>query len=227
VIGKLLNFCLRTVFPKAAVLLRNIKILAAEQGQWRSIAQRSAVDRQGQPLPWYTYPAIEYLNTFDLSNCNVFEFGAGNSSLYWARRARTVTSVEDDAQWHEQVQARALPNQDLLHRRDRDGYVAAIENGAAPYDVIVIDGKHRIECTNAAIPQLSPGGMIILDNSDRATERSCSALLRGAEFIQVDFCGFGPINGYAWCTSVFFRPTFSMPRKADEPRPVGATGDAL
>jgi hypothetical protein len=135
VIGKLLNFCLRTVFPKAAVLLRNIKILAAEQGQWRSIAQRSAVDRQGQPLPWYTYPAIEYLNTFDLSNCNVFEFGAGNSSLYWARRARTVTSVEDDAQWHEQVQARALPNQDLLHRRDRDGYVAAIENGAAPHRV--------------------------------------------------------------------------------------------
>ncbi len=222
-IGKLLNFCLRTVFPKTAVLLRNINILANEQGQWRSIAQRSAVDRHGLALPWYTYPAIEYLETFDLLDCRVFEFGSGNSSIYWAKRARSVTTVEDDPRWHEQVQARALLNQNLLLRRDRDGYVAAIAHDGIPYDVIVIDGNHRLECTKAAIPQLNPGGMIVLDNSDRDTERACSAMLREAGFIQVDFCGFGPINGYSWSTSIFFRSTFSVPRNDKGTRPVGAT----
>jgi hypothetical protein len=222
-IAKLLNRCLRAVFPMTAVLLRNIKILAHEQGQWRSIVQRSAVDARGLPLPWYTYPAIEYLETVDFLDCTVFEFGAGNSSLYWARRARSVTTVEDDPRWHEQVRARALPNQNVLLRRDAEGYVAAIADDAVRYDVIVIDGKHRLECTKAAIAQLNPHGMIILDNSDRDTERPCSAMLREAEFIQVDFCGFGPINGYAWSTSVFFRRTFSLPRKDSGPRPVGAT----
>lgn len=223
-IWNLFNRYVRTYFPNAAVLLRNINILATEQGQWRSIAKRSSVDRHGKPLPWYTYPAIEYLETLDFSDCRVFEYGAGNSSLYWAARARTVTSVEDNPQWHDQVRAGALPNQTLLLRRDAHAYAAAIANDGSRYEVIVIDGNYRLECTRAAIRHLDPAGMIVLDNSDRDTERPCSAMLRNAGFIQVDFCGFGPINGYRWSTSVFFRPTFTLRRNDKGPRPVGGLG---
>jgi len=223
-IWELFNRCVRTLFPKTAILLRNINILATEQGQWRSIARRSSVDRHGNPLPWYTYPAIEYLDTLDCSDCRVFDYGAGSSSLYWAGRARTVTSVEDNPQWHEQVQAAAGPNQTLLLRRERDDYAGAIANDGIRYDIIVIDGNHRVECTGAAIEHLDPKGMIVLDNSDRDTERPCSAMLRDAGFIQVDFCGFGPINGYRWATSVFFRPTFALHRNDKGPRPVGGLG---
>lgn len=220
-IWELFNRCLRTLFPHTSVLLRNFNILATEQGQWKSITSRSSVDRRGSPLPWYTYPAIEYLETLDLADCRVFEYGAGNSSLYWAGRARTVTSVEDNPQWHAQVLARALANQTLLLHGDRDAYVAAVASEGVRYDLIVIDGNHRLECTRAAIDHVDPGGIVVLDNSDRETERTCSSMLRDAGFIQVDFCGFGPINGYRWSTSVFFRGTFALRRNEKGPRPLG------
>jgi hypothetical protein len=220
-IWNLLNLGIRTVAPKTAILLRNLNILANEQGMWRSIANNSCIDRHGKPLPWYTYPAIEYLETLDFSGCRVFEYGSGNSSLFWAARARTVTSVEDNPQWHAQVQRGAGSNQVVMLRPGKNDYVAAIASDGAPYDVVVIDGNHRLECTRAAMEHVTPGGLIVLDNSDRSTEKPCGALLREADFIQVDFCGFGPMNGYRWSTSIFFRRSFSLPRNDRGPRPVG------
>jgi precorrin-6B methylase 2 len=220
-IAKAFHFCFRTLFPKSATLLRNVKILASEQGQWNSIDKAQSVDGNGRPLPWYTYPAIEFLESLDFSRCDVFEFGAGNSSLYWAARARTVTSVEDDPRWHGRVVARAARNQTTWLRPDEAAYVAAVAQSESGYDVIVIDGNHRIGCTRAAIDCLRPGGMIVLDNSDREIERSCSLILRDAQFIQIDFSGFGPMNGYCWSTSIFFKRDFSLNANFRDPRPVG------
>jgi hypothetical protein len=220
-IWDLFNLGVRTLFPKTALLLRNINILATEQGQWRSMTRNSSVDRHGNPLPWYTYSAIEYLETLDVSECRVFEYGAGNSSLYWAARARTVTSVEDDMQWYERLRAGARPNQTLLLAPERGAYVAAVGNEGVAYDVIVIDGSHRAECARVAIEHLAPGGLVVVDNSDWEAQRPCGESLRGAGFIQVDFCGFGPINDYRWATSVFFRPGFALRRNDKGPRPVG------
>ena len=33
----------------------------------RSIDEKVCLDRDGNPIPWYTYPAIEYLSQFDYS----------------------------------------------------------------------------------------------------------------------------------------------------------------
>jgi predicted O-methyltransferase YrrM len=35
------------------------------------------------------------------------------------------------------------------------------------FDLIMVDGRARIECTLNAIPKLKPGGIFVLDNSDR------------------------------------------------------------
>jgi hypothetical protein len=35
------------------------------------------------------------------------------------------------------------------------------------FDFIMIDGRARIECTLNALPKLKPGGIFVLDNSDR------------------------------------------------------------
>ena len=52
--------------------------------------------------------------------------------------------------------------------------------------------------------------MVILDNSDWHP-RTC-ALLRDSDLLQVDFAGAGPINSYAWCTSMFLRRDFAIDR---------------
>lgn len=63
--------------------IRNFYILAFEYGQFKTIKNWECVDKDGNPIPWYTYPAIEFLNSLDFSSKNVFEYGTGNSTLWW------------------------------------------------------------------------------------------------------------------------------------------------
>src|SRR5215213_3851569 len=57
-------------------------------GRFRSAGAGRSIDGHGTPIPWYSYPAIEYLKQLDFRDRTVFEFGSGNSTLFWAARAR-------------------------------------------------------------------------------------------------------------------------------------------
>jgi len=217
---RLLSKFVSRFLPGPGAMIRNFQLLAVEQGQWRSIRERRAVDARGDALPWYTYPAIEYLSSFDFRECDVFEFGSGNSSLFWAGRARSVVSVETDQEWFDAVDRNKRPNQSVVHRTDGVGYVNALADQGRLFGVIVIDGDWRDRCTEEAPRHLRAGGMIVLDNSDRLLERGCSTALRAEGFIQIDFSGFGPINGYCWTTSVFMK-TPELQRGFRGPSPIG------
>ena len=68
------------------------------RGWGRSILEGAAVDLDG-PVPWYTYPAIRELERVVPKSAKVFEFGSGNSTLWWRQHAEQVISVEHDAEW--------------------------------------------------------------------------------------------------------------------------------
>jgi hypothetical protein len=55
--------------------------------------------------PWLTFPAISFLKRSLTPHMRVFEFGAGGSTLFFARHAGEVVSVEHDASWGRKVQA--------------------------------------------------------------------------------------------------------------------------
>ncbi len=196
-------------------------MLAVRYGQWNSIRRHIAVDGKGSPIPWYTYPAIEYLNSFDFKHCDVFEFGSGNSSLYWSSRSKSVVSVEDNQDWHEIVNKMKCSNQTLIYRANEMGYIGALAEQKKNFDIIVIDGNHRLGCTIEAIKMIKLDGMILLDNSDRVVEKECGKLLRGDGFIQMDFSGFGPINGYCWTTSLFLKTSKLLSNNFLGPTPIG------
>jgi hypothetical protein len=211
--------------PALGQLAKNVHTLATVLGQWRSLREQRPVRADGSPIPWYTYPAIEYLSQFDFSGANVFEFGAGNSSMFWAQRARSVTSVESDPAWFERVKAGARANQTVLLRQDREGYVRGLMEQDGTFDVVVIDGKWRHACADAAVHKLREGGMIVFDNSDRFPELVSS--LRGQGFFEVDFSGFGPMNNYPWTTSVFVHANCRLQRNFASPRTLGGTGEIV
>lgn len=212
---------LSKLIPGFVVMWGNFKILAFRHGQWRSVRCRMAVDIKGNPIPWYTYPAIEYLNNFDFTQCDVFEFGSGNSSLYWSSRSKSVVSVEDNQAWYEIVNKNKRNNQTLIHRSNETGYISALTERDSHFDIIVIDGNHRVSCTIAAMKKIKPDGMVLLDNSDRVIEKECGKLLRDNGFIQIDFCGFGPINGYCWSTSIFLKSARYFSNNYSGPTPIG------
>ena len=181
----------------------------------RSIDEKLCLDKDGNPIPWYTYPAIEYLSQFDYSNKEIFEYGCGYSSMFWANRAKKVTSIEDNLKWFEKWQQEFL--HEFLEIRWRDEgeiYENAIFEDNKKYDVIVVDGKRRAECAEMAVKGLADGGMIILDDSDRinTSQEYVKAVdvLKKANLIQVDFYGFCPMNNYTKTTSLFLSRNFNF-----------------
>ena len=188
-------------FPALTRAFLSARILLDEQGQAKSVKLGRAVDKAGNPLACYTYPALEYLAEFDFTASLVFEFGAGDSSVYWARRAAKVLSVQSDQGWFESISSIAPNNLHVQLESQKEDYVNALGKQGLKFDVIIIDGRWRKSCALTAPDYLQPEGLIVVDNSERYP-RSTSAL-RAKGFLQIDFSGFGPINPHAWTTSLF------------------------
>jgi hypothetical protein len=207
-------------------IVENLQTLLYKQGQLNTFREHKPVDRHGAPTPWITYPALEFLSQFDYAECSVFEFGAGNSTLFWAGRAKNVVSVETDKEWFDVLQQQKPSNVQLSHIDDAEEFAESILKADSAFDVIVIDSmKHRYGATLSAIKRVATGGFIIFDNSDWYPN-SCR-LLRDAGFFQIDFHGFGPVNGYTWTTSLFFRDGIKLKRIENEVHPVGGITTCL
>lgn len=192
----------------------NFKILAVNYGQYKSIKQWASVDGAGNKIPWYTYPTIEYLNNINFKDKLVLEYGSGNSSAYWADRALEVISVEHEEKWYQKVKESVESNQKLLLKKDDETYEVMDELASdVKFDVIIIDGIRRIECSKIVSQYLNKtaedGYMVILDNSDWY-KNTAEYLRRELDLIEIDFHGFGPINNYTWTTSIFLSRNFKF-----------------
>lgn len=208
--------------------LRFIKIWENEFNFSKTVEENICVDKNNRPIPWYTYPAIEYLSQFDYASKKVFEFGCGNSTLFWAERAQKVVSTEDKAEWFQKWcdkfsdsdlempshHSFSPKNLEIRYRPEPLLYENAVLEDQEKYDVIVIDGRHRANCAKKALEALSENGIIIFDDSDRANKNADSAevikILKSADLIQVDFFGFCPTNIYTKATSVFLTRKFDF-----------------
>ena len=206
---------------------RICKILLSDQRYFASVKNGEYLDKAGNYVPWFTFPAVEAIKNWDLSSKRVFEYGAGYSTLFWAARAKEVISIEHHPGWHEKISKLAPMNARIIlaaitqkadeyhptpeTRQQFRQYAEAIR-GFGTFDVIVVDGyaksRVRYQCAQACLPQLAANGLIILDNSDwlPATAR----YLRRAGLIEVDLSGPVPGNEYCQTTSLFFTRGFDF-----------------
>lgn len=171
----------------------------------KTFNSKTSVDADGNPIPWYSYPAIEFLRTVDFSDCSVFEYGSGNSTLYWEKHAEKVTAVEHDAKWYEFFSHNFSERINAELRENKIDYVSAL---SGMYDVIVIDGPWRDLCAERAVKHINGDGIIILDDSQRGQasdeyKRALKTLQQDERFLQLDFYGFTPITPYTKVTTLF------------------------
>lgn len=131
-----------------------------------------AVNKNQNPIPWYAYNATDYLTQFcaDNPDIHVFEYGLGQSTLWWAKRVKSVTTVEHDLRWIKAPAYTNLPDNIILHHLHyNSGYEEAPLLGDKKedkkYDIIVVDGMNRPACIPHAIAALKKGGMLIWDDS--------------------------------------------------------------
>ncbi len=202
--------------------LKNInQIIAVDYGFNNSVEHNLPVDSNYQPLPLYTYPAIEYLNSLNFKDKKIFEFGSGNSTLYWLKVANLVCSVEHNKDWINKISTTLQNNHNhkYILASTFESYVNSIVNFDNGYfDVIIIDGSFsRYSCAKNAIYKIKSDGLIILDNSDWYPN-TAKFLKEQLNFIQIDFYGFRPSKPDAAVTSLFLSRDFNFkPRTSKQP----------
>jgi hypothetical protein len=205
------------VFKKFIIVIRHLNVAMFllkfmyrgylyDVGWIESRKAGTCVDRNGAPLPWITYPFIKFLEGRLNKTMRVFEYGSGNSTLFYAKSVAQVISVEGDAKWYNYVSSRIPKNVILqLEKDDASRYVTSIRKFNQSFDIIIVDGRHRVNCVKESINFLSEKGVIVLDNSDRPKYRGGIDFLLKEGFKRIDFWGMAPSAPNSTCTSLFYR----------------------
>lgn len=209
------------VFRKIGNIILGPWFFSFETGYFQSACRSKAVDRHGNPLPWFVYPAIQFLLAKDFRQKTVLEWGAGQSTRWWAARSRRVVSFEGDRDWHAML-CQNKPANATIHLVKEDLSDAARLIGTELFDVIIVDGLDRYKCAELSLQLLAPGGAIIVDNAEGnhgpRPGYGILNLYREAGFSRVDFYGYAPGNTIQHCTSLFYRGDCFVTRGEELPK---------
>ena len=173
-------------------------------GWYRSFQKRVSINEKGDPIPWYSYPMIHFLETKALQSLRVFEFGCGNSSLWWSKQAKEVVSCEHHQGWYEKV-VKSLPKNATCHLVSEEEYAQHLLKYKKEFDVIIIDGIQRVDCALNCLSALKEDGVVIWDDSHREEYKEGIDYLLSQGFKRLDFVGLGPIVMIQGATSIFYR----------------------
>ena len=171
-------------------------------------------------LPWISFGGLKFLNRHIRPQHDVFEYGGGGSTLYFARRAKSVLTVESSVNWHRALVA-TLAAENLtnavceLHQLSGDEIAQFRGDSffhrvrARKWDIILIDcycgysrtryGLTRPFAFELALEQVKPGGIVVLDDSWMFPE--LLAPRRGWRI--TDFVGPGPCRYGVTSTAIF------------------------
>jgi hypothetical protein len=204
---------IRRILPWPYAYLSALRAAWAPKGYFKSVglltsmARGRPVDADGSPLPLLSYPVIHLLESRLHPDLRVFEYGSGGSTTFFADRVRSVISVEHDLQWIDELTPGLQPNVTMLHRPvDENGrYAGAIDVGG-PFDVVLIDGRDRLNCLRHAIEAVSATGVIIVDDTERPPYAAALTEAVAAGFRQLDLVGLRPGGVRNSITTVLYRP---------------------
>ena len=167
-------------------------------------------------IPWFSYAAIDFLEEFVKPHMTVCEYGSGGSTIFFARRAKSVWSIEDNPSWFELVSRRlqqtSIRNVTLrLHPFDfknpiafeKSEYLHAVPDDR--FDIIIVDGSEewtqvRPICFQKAEARVKWGGIVVVDDSWRypgLREKNRAKSLRV-------FQSVGPCRPGVTSTDIFF-----------------------
>ncbi len=189
-----------------ALLSQKYSGYLVDVGWFNSFLYKSAVDDDYQPIPWTTYPFIDFIKERLTKEMRVFEYGSGNSTFYYAQHVKEVTSVEHDPNWYKLILEKKPVNVVLiLSELNNDKYCRVVQSKGDLYDLIIVDGEKRNKCMEYSISSLSARGVIILDDSERNEYKMGIDFLLQNKFRKLDFWGIAPTVLFKKCTTIFYK----------------------
>lgn len=133
-------------------------------------------ERENPNAPWLTAQAIGVLSTWLKPDDVGLEWGSGRSTVWFAKRVRSLVSVEHDERWGRrvpdmlrhhgvegQIDYRLLNND--LDAGAESAYVRIVDElEDDSLDFCLVDGMLRDHCAMACMGKVKPGGILIVDN---------------------------------------------------------------
>lgn len=192
----------------SALLSYGHKGYLASIGWFTAFDNRQAVDAHNQPIPWVTYSFIDFIKDRLNKNLSVFEYGSGNSTLFYAKHVKRVVSVEHDEAWYKKIVNQKAPNAEMIFTKlEPNGeYSQKAKLLGEKFDVIIVDGRDRVNCCKHSISALTESGVLVLDDSEREVYEEARTFLKAEGFKELSFSGISPGLFYNKATSVFYKP---------------------
>lgn len=182
-------------------------------GFFRSALTSRSVSKDGSPLPWLTYPCVQFLQNRDFSDKVIVEFGGGQSTLWWQDRAKQVITIEQDAGWAAMLRPKLKANVKLVEIGcdDKDGapLLSEVEEVLSSLlgkaDIFINDGTgSRDILLPQIIKYMNEDGAIICDDSHGY---GFVEALKDSNFLRVDFYGIQAGVILENSTSIYFNPS--------------------
>lgn len=181
-------------------------------GWFESFKIKKAIDKSGNPIPWFTYPFIDFIDYRLNDEHIIFEYGSGNSTLYFSKRVKKIFSVEHSKEWFNVIKKSLPDNSELFltNSNIEKDYLEPQNSSKIKADIVIIDGLHRNACIKNSIKYLSETGVIILDDSERFEYKDGIKILIDEKFKRIDFWGIAPTVLFKKCTSLFYKSQNSL-----------------
>lgn len=175
-----------------------------ENGWYKSFIEKKPINRKGEPIPWLTYAFIDFIKPRLHRDMIMFEYGCGNSTLWFASLVKHIDSVEHEEGWFQEISSKVPSNVQIYFKSlETNEYEQSVMLTPYFYDLILVDGRKRLECVQCAVQKLSDNGVIIVDNSECYPE--IFDFLRYLGFKEISFWGIPPIVPLKTCTTTFYK----------------------
>jgi len=172
------------------LLSLGIKGYFVQKGWLNAYLTKQAISVSGDPIPWLTYSFLDFLDGRLNKELTLFEYGAGNSTLFFARQIQFVRSVEHDEKWYNKIKAELPSNVEISYVPvENQQYETAILEADRYYDIVLVDGRERLKCLKNAVKRLTPQGVILLDDAERPKYKEAFAYLKSLGFKYIPFSG--------------------------------------
>ena len=123
------------------------------------------------PLPHYpllTFPFLHYMESIDLKDTKIVEFGSGPSVVYWKKRCQSIISYEPNKKIYDALQKES-PQEAIQFISFADLKKDKVKASIAEADYILVDtypkDMKRFELLEAIVPHTKTDVGIILDNT--------------------------------------------------------------
>jgi len=123
------------------------------------------------------------------------------------RAVKEIVSVEHDKGWYQEIAPKAPGNMRLTYVKLEYGgdYAQKIGEFNNKFDIVVIDGRDRVNCAINSPNALKADGVIIWDDSEREEYKKGYQFLFDHGFKKIEFIGLAPICTYKKETAIFYR----------------------